>query len=164
MSTVVRKQAPRPARPVGRYWRGKAPKDAAEVASESEEDVGEGEEGEEDEDVLIGDIKKEEGDDDDDEAPAQRGPKAQVTTKINIAIKDVDISEEGKVIVAGRQESGRTRMEGMLLFELASRLMNFYILRRPRGRGGRGRGRRVCETGPGVRGSGMTFRQLHTLN
>jgi len=31
---------------------------------------------------------------------------------MNIALKDVSVSKEGKVIVAGREESGRTAMEG----------------------------------------------------
>jgi hypothetical protein len=34
MATTARKQAPRLAKPVGRYWKGKAPKGAADLPSD----------------------------------------------------------------------------------------------------------------------------------
>ncbi len=38
MATTARKQAPRLARPVGRYWKGKAPKDAAGLPSDESDE------------------------------------------------------------------------------------------------------------------------------
>ncbi|KAJ3506167.1 hypothetical protein NLJ89_g7016 [Agrocybe chaxingu] len=100
----VRKQAPRLARPAARYWKGKAPKGVTEVDSDSDaEDAGLQEEGppeeqdESEEEIGEFGIKQEQG---------------EVKPKLlNIALKDVSVSEDGKVIVAGREESGRTAME-----------------------------------------------------
>lgn len=124
MSTTVRKQAPRLAQPASRYWRGKAPKGVADIGSESEEDVGEqGQEGE-DEDVPFGGLEnneEEEEADDEDEVGEGNGHlikrPARALGKMNIALKDVDI-RDGKVIVAGREESGRTAMEGTVYVHL----------------------------------------------
>jgi len=92
MATTARKQAPRLARPAGRYWKGKAPKGAADLPSSDESD---------DEREL----PQEEGD------VAFEGRKGHRTGKMSVALKNVNISKEGKVIVAGRQEVGRTEME-----------------------------------------------------
>jgi hypothetical protein len=101
MSNVQRKQAPRPARPAARYWKGKAPKGVTEVHSDSDlEDEGVPEtveERQDDEDIEEFGVKQER------EPVKPRG--------MNIALKDVSVSKEGKVIVAGREESGRTEME-----------------------------------------------------
>ena len=112
MSTSVRKQAPRPARPVARYWRGKAPQGVAELSeSEDEDETGETQERDEEEGVMP--LTTVEGDEEDEEdEQGQFVPvKQKAVGKMNIALKDVDI-KEGKVIVAGREESGRTAVEG----------------------------------------------------
>lgn len=126
MATVQRKQAPRLARPAARYWKGKAPKGVVEAESDSDGDEEAQDELalQEDGDVRIRDVEmgaSGEGDEDEDEE--MRIPKARVDVKgksISVALKDVSVSKEGKVIVAGRLESGKTRMEaeeeGMLVF------------------------------------------------
>ncbi|KAF7340133.1 RdRP-domain-containing protein [Mycena venus] len=111
MSTT-RKQAPRLARPAARYWKGKAPK-GVDVDADSDSDQEElNQEPLEEGDVDIGgeqDIVSE-GDDDEDvkPVPAVQKPSAKA---MNVALRDVNISKDGKVIVAGREESGRTAME-----------------------------------------------------
>ena len=108
MSTTARKPAVRPARPVGRYWRGKAPKGAADLPSDSDsDDPNTREEGEYQDDVSIaGDVER---------SDIDSSTRPLTTTsdqkQISITLKDVDISKEGKVIVAGREESGKTVME-----------------------------------------------------
>ncbi|KAF9569808.1 hypothetical protein CPC08DRAFT_739086 [Agrocybe pediades] len=102
MSSTTRKPAPRLARPAVRYWKGKAPKGAAEVDSDSEEEevpthLEEG-------DVALDDHELDE--EDFTELGQIRGKQQQKA--MNIALKDVSVSKEGKVIVAGREESGRT--------------------------------------------------------
>ena len=107
MSSVSapRKQAARLPRPAARYWKGRAPKgvDAAPSDSEEEEDeqVEVGEEG----DVPIEDVEEDEGLEMRVEAakPAAKG--------INVALRDVNISREGKVTIAGKAEVGRTAAE-----------------------------------------------------
>ncbi|KAK0446416.1 splicing factor, Prp19-binding domain-containing protein [Desarmillaria tabescens] len=107
MSSAPRKQAPRLARPAARYWKGKAPKGVAEVDSESDEEAPEVEE---EGDVLIGGEQDIVQEDDEDLPTAQNVPKARIKS-MNVALKDVNISKDGKVIVAGRDESGRTALE-----------------------------------------------------
>ncbi|KAJ7642306.1 splicing factor, Prp19-binding domain-containing protein [Mycena rosella] len=107
--SAARKQAPRLARPAARYWKGKAPKGVVDADSDSEQEEA-GSVGDE-EDVDIGgdqDIVPEDDDDDDVKpVPAlQKAPKA-----MNVALRDVNISKDGKVIIAGREESGRTAVE-----------------------------------------------------
>ena len=110
MSSALRKPAPRLARPAARYWKGKAPKGVGEVLSDSDEDE-ELQQPEEEGDIQIGDqdFGQEE---DEDEPPIRAATKPVVTKSINVALKDVNISKDGKVIVAGREESGRTELEG----------------------------------------------------
>lgn len=107
MST--RKPAPRLARPAARYWKGKTPKGAGEIPSDSdeEEEPQQLEEG----DIQIGDQDFGE-EEDEDEPPIRAAAKPIATKSINVALKDVNISKDGKVIVAGREESGRTELEG----------------------------------------------------
>jgi len=114
MATSTRKQAPRLAKPAGRYWKGKAPKGATDFSSSSESDDDK-------------DLPHEEGDvafageqeflhakhDDEEEEDVEQGRK---TGRMSIALKNVNISREGKVIIAGRQEVGRTEVEGALAF------------------------------------------------
>lgn len=121
MATVPRKQAPRLARPAVRYWKGKAPKGVADAESDSdvddeqaEDELGEHEDG----DILI----KEAGDIDVTGSGEEEDDSMQFATlrgnakSMNIALKDVSISKDGNVIVAGRLESGKTEveLEGML--------------------------------------------------
>ncbi|KAJ3724303.1 microfibrillar-associated protein MFAP1, Zn finger, CCHC type protein [Lentinula guzmanii] len=106
------KQAPRLARPAARYWAGKAPKDVVEADSDTEEE-------EEDAQIEAGDVNIggeqeiiQEGDEDEDDEvdmPMKKG--VSKSKSMNITLRDVNISKEGKVIVAGRQESGKTALE-----------------------------------------------------
>lgn len=110
MATTARKQAPRLARPAGRYWKGKAPKGAADLPSDESDD--EREVPQEEGDVAFAgeqEFLHAEYDDDDDE---EQGRKGHRTGTMSVALKNVNISKEGKVIIAGRQEVGRTEMEG----------------------------------------------------
>ncbi|KAH9486695.1 Microfibrillar-associated protein 1 [Psilocybe cubensis] len=98
-----RKQAPRLARPAVRYWKGKAPKGAqVESDSEAEEVPSHLEEG----DVPLGD--QEIDDDEFSDLKTRNAKDVAAPRAMNIALKDVSVSKEGKVIVAGREESGRT--------------------------------------------------------
>lgn len=122
MATVPRKQAPRLARPAVRYWKGKAPKGVADAESDSDVDDEQAEdelgEQHEDGDILI----KEAGDIDVAGSGEEEDESMQFATlrgnakSMNIALKDVSISKDGNVIVAGRLESGKTEveLEGML--------------------------------------------------
>ncbi|KAG2109649.1 splicing factor, Prp19-binding domain-containing protein [Suillus discolor] len=109
LATQVRKHTSKPTRAAGRYWKGKAPK-GAEYHSDSDEDdedqleVQEG-------DVLIGGEQDivEEDEDEQTTLPVNTGQGRAKT--MNLALKDVNISKDGKVIVAGREESGRTKLE-----------------------------------------------------
>lgn len=111
-ATAPRKPAARLPRPAARYWKGKAPKGAGEVSSDDSDydEAAEAQEPEEEGDVLIHDITG----DDKDEARLdvrQTQQKPKTTKAINVALRDVNISKEGKVIVAGKEESGRTQAE-----------------------------------------------------
>ncbi|KZT42733.1 hypothetical protein SISSUDRAFT_843319 [Sistotremastrum suecicum HHB10207 ss-3] len=111
MSTTARKQAPRLARPAARYFKGKLPKgvDAADTKSDSEEEENLKEEEDENVDIPIGgESSSEEEDDGGVKQKVQQRRPPPVKKGINVALKDVNISSEGKVIVAGREESGRT--------------------------------------------------------
>ncbi|KAF5311837.1 hypothetical protein D9619_003078 [Psilocybe cf. subviscida] len=98
-----KKQAPRLARPAVRYWKGKAPKGIAEAESDSD--------AEEEEQPYLdeGDVPMDEEEVDGLEIRQQS--KAAAPKALNIALRDVEVSKEGKVIVAGREESGRTLEE-----------------------------------------------------
>ncbi|KAF8272349.1 splicing factor, Prp19-binding domain-containing protein [Lactarius quietus] len=109
----MRKQAPRPAKPTGRYWKGKAPKGAAELSSDSEEGDDERRLPEEEGDIAFTgeqefvravshDAEDEEGD----------GKKVQKTGKMSVALKNVNISREGKVIISGKEEPRGTEISG----------------------------------------------------
>lgn len=102
----ARKPAPRIARPAARYWQGKAPKGIVDVDSDSD---AEEEQVMEEGDVPIG------GDqdivDEDDEEMQLRTDAPKSMKSMNVTLKDVNISKDGKVIVGGREESGRTLEE-----------------------------------------------------
>ncbi|KAF8167858.1 splicing factor, Prp19-binding domain-containing protein [Crassisporium funariophilum] len=104
-----RKQAPRLARPAVRYWKGKAPKGAADVDTDSDADVEETGSNYEEGDVPIGGHDADEVDDDDFGFTQQR--EVVKAKAMNLTLKNVSVSKEGKVIVAGREESGRTALE-----------------------------------------------------
>jgi hypothetical protein len=113
MSTTIRKQAPRPARPAGRYWKGKAPKGAADLSSSDESDDGREAPQEEGDVAFAGEQAFLHAEYDGDEEEEQ-GRKGQRTGTMSVALKNVNISKEGKVLIDGRQEVGRTEMEGAL--------------------------------------------------
>lgn len=106
MSSATRKQAPRLAKPAVRYWKGKAPKGSAEVNSDSdvEEEPSNFEEG----DIPIVDHDEEEEEEGFGTIPKREMVKPRA---MNLSLKDVSVSKEGKVVVAGREESGRTALE-----------------------------------------------------
>lgn len=112
LATQVRKHTTaRPTKAAGRYWKGKAPKGVAEVPSDSGEEE-EQEQVQEEGDVPIGgeeDFVKEE--EEEEESLPIRSTQAKSARALNVSLKDVSISRDGKVIVAGREESGRTLME-----------------------------------------------------
>jgi microfibrillar-associated protein 1 len=125
--SVARKQAPRPARPAARYWKGKAPKGVTEVDSDSDD-----ERVREDLDDA-GDIPldSEFAADEDDES-VLKGAKGRVSGQvISVTLRDVNISRDGKVIVAGREESGRTAEEvndgAYFLSSILSLIPPFFI-------------------------------------
>lgn len=99
MAAVQRKQAPRPARPAGRYWKGKAPKGIEEVQSDSDVDEEELHEG-------SGEgVEELEGEDEEIENFAFRKEGDLLKPKgMNITLKDVSVSKEGRVLIAGREE------------------------------------------------------------
>ncbi|KAJ4471376.1 splicing factor, Prp19-binding domain-containing protein [Lentinula edodes] len=105
------KQAPRMARPAARYWAGKAPKNIVGADSDTEDEE-EQPQTEEEGDVNIGgeqEIIQDRDEDEDEDMPMKKqGLKSK---SMNIALRDVDISTDGKVIVAGRRESGKTVLE-----------------------------------------------------
>lgn len=111
-ATAQRKPAPRLPRPAARYWKGKAPKGAGEALSsdDSDYDAEQEQEPEEEGDVLIQDVQQ---DDDEDALDVQKPQKAAAAKgrAMNVALKDVNISKEGRVIVAGKEEVGRTGAE-----------------------------------------------------
>ncbi|KAF9454943.1 hypothetical protein P691DRAFT_620767, partial [Macrolepiota fuliginosa MF-IS2] len=121
-----RKQAPRLPRPAVRYWKGKAPKGVAELESDSdveEQAEDEFEQQHEEGDVLIqeaGDVDMGESEGEEEDEGMQL-PKVKMDAKgkiMRVALKDVSVSKEGAVVVAGRLESGRTEMEdgGMFFY------------------------------------------------
>ncbi|KAI9445518.1 microfibrillar-associated protein MFAP1, Zn finger, CCHC type protein [Lactarius indigo] len=111
MSTTIRKQAPRPAKPTGRYWKGKAPKGVADLPSSGseEDDDDERQVPEEEGDIAFAGEQEflraasdEEGD---------QSNKVQKTGKMNVSLKNVNISEEGKVIISGKEALVGTEMQ-----------------------------------------------------
>ncbi|KAG6869049.1 hypothetical protein C0993_004722 [Termitomyces sp. T159_Od127] len=105
---TVRKQAPRLPRPAARYWKGKAPKGTVEVHSDSENE--DAHSMEEDDDVAVGGEQDFAVEEEDQDLPMRADVK-RIVKSMNVTLKDVNISNDGKVIVAGREESGRTALE-----------------------------------------------------
>lgn len=114
MSTsTTRKPAPRIAKPAYRYRPGKAPKgyeDAVEEDSDEGEEV-EGAEGEDEEgaEERLSEVEDEE---DDGGMAIKTAPVAKQAKGMSLNLKQVDISKDGKVIIGGKEETGRTAMEG----------------------------------------------------
>ncbi|KAI0668737.1 splicing factor, Prp19-binding domain-containing protein [Trametes maxima] len=118
MSSAARKPAARLPRPAARYWKGKAPKGADAAESESDYDEGaEEQEPQEEGDELIRDVggdEEGEGVEEEEDGLEVRRQKAvgrPARGAINVSLRDVNISREGKVIVGGKEESGRTAAE-----------------------------------------------------
>ncbi|KAL1738623.1 microfibrillar-associated protein MFAP1, Zn finger, CCHC type protein [Schizophyllum fasciatum] len=111
MSSAVRKQAPRPARPAARYWKGKAPKgvDVAALSDSDEEE--EQNELQEEGDVSMAGDQLVQGEDEEEDMQMRAVAQKAAAKTMNVTLKDVNISKDGKVIVAGREESGRTLEE-----------------------------------------------------
>lgn len=103
----VKKAAPL-ARPAVRYWQGKAPKGVSEARSDSED--------EEQDDNVEGDVAMS-GEQDILNMPEEQpndwtaNIKDKVMKTMNVSLKDVNISEDGKVIIGGCEELGRTAAE-----------------------------------------------------
>jgi microfibrillar-associated protein 1 len=120
MATTIRKQAPRLARPVGRYWKGKAPKGAADLSSDESDEEKEEVLQEEGDVAFAGEQEflHTENDDEEkeEEEEEEEGRKGYRTGRMSVALKNVNISKEGNVIVAGKQEVGRTEAEGTIYF------------------------------------------------
>jgi microfibrillar-associated protein 1 len=114
MSATIRKQAPRLAKPAARYWKGKAPKGVVDIPSDSDEEQEE-QAVQEEGDVLISGEQDfgedQDGEDEEDGVGVGRPVERKPLKAMNVALKDVNISRDGKVIVAGREESGKTAAE-----------------------------------------------------
>ncbi|KAG8767722.1 hypothetical protein FRC12_006078 [Ceratobasidium sp. 428] len=99
MQTARKSAAARPARPAGRYWKGKAPKGAdVSALSDSDSDAGQ-EEGVEGEEQEIGEDEFELAvkDETDAAATVKKG-----VAKMSVALRDVDV-RDGKVYVGGQE-------------------------------------------------------------
>ncbi|OAX43640.1 hypothetical protein K503DRAFT_789395 [Rhizopogon vinicolor AM-OR11-026] len=116
LATQVRKHTVKPTHAAGRYWKGKAPKGAAEFPSDSDEEDEEPELQEEGDVLIAGEQDIVEEEDEEGTLPVKAG-QGRVAKTMNLSLKDVNISKEGKVIVAGREESGRTKLEDDILEE-----------------------------------------------
>ena len=103
-ATARRKPAARLPRPAARYRTGQVPKGAGELVSDSDEEE-EAEVGEEEGDVPIEDVEEEDG------LEVRKDAVKAATRGINVTLRDVNISKEGKVTVAGRAEVGKTAVE-----------------------------------------------------
>ncbi|KAK2461732.1 hypothetical protein APHAL10511_006195 [Amanita phalloides] len=102
-TTAVRKPAPRLPQPASRYWKGKAPKGVTSVQSDSDE--------EEEQPVHDeGDVVPFNGDQYIEDVEGEEVEQKTLKT-MSVSLRDVNISKEGRVIVAGREESGRTLKE-----------------------------------------------------
>jgi microfibrillar-associated protein 1 len=113
MSTT-RKQAPRPAKPTGRYWKGKAPKGAAELpSSDSEEGDDEGQVPEEEGDIAFAGEQEFLRAASHEDEEGEQNNKVQKTGKMSLALKNVNISKDGKVIISGKEELGGTEIQGV---------------------------------------------------
>jgi microfibrillar-associated protein 1 len=169
MSAARRPQAPRLARPAARYWKGKAPKGAAAVADDSDEDedadaapdapADEGAVSVSGEQAFAG--AGEDGDEDEDEDGGLARPAQAPRRGLNVALRDVNISRDGRVVVAGREESGRTAAEaGASCARSGARRCS-----RSSGRRGErgGRGGRCCIRGRRGARCDMTLDLMFTL-
>lgn len=103
MST--KKPAPRLARPAHRYYKGKAPKDAGDALSSDEEEPERDLQVEADEEA-IGSF----GDDDAENFIAPKSAIEKNLKPLRVALGNVEV-KDGRVIVDGQLESGRTLVE-----------------------------------------------------
>ncbi|TCD65238.1 hypothetical protein EIP91_002946 [Steccherinum ochraceum] len=107
-ATAPRKQAARLPRPAARYRKGQVPKGAEVLPSDSEEEDDEQQQLEEEGDVMIGEA---ESDEEEDALEVREVKKARVKKGMNVSLKDVKVSKEGKVMVSGKEEVGKTLIE-----------------------------------------------------
>lgn len=101
------KKAARLARPANRYRRGRLPEGVKQTADSDDSDE-EQQDDEEPGDVPIGGSADEEEDED---LPLPQQPITRPAKKMNLTLRDVDISRDGKVTIAGKEEVGRTEVE-----------------------------------------------------
>ncbi len=111
-TTAARKPAPRLPQPASRYWKGKAPKGAVDVQSDSDYEEEEQPTRDDGDVPLSGDQYIEDAEEEEEMSfrTAEHGEQKNLKT-MSVSLRDVNISKEGKVIVAGREESGRTMEE-----------------------------------------------------
>lgn len=106
MATLPRKPAPRPAKPAHRHFARKAPKDARDLDESSEEEQ-EQAVVEEQSDVEIGTFTNEL----DSQTFAGAGKTQEKGAKaLKVALGNVQV-QDGKVIIDGKAESGKTLVE-----------------------------------------------------
>ena len=123
-ATAPRKPAVRLPKPAARYWKGKAPKGADALPSDSED------EDEEEQQLEEGDeaIETIEEDEEEEGLEVRQTVQKGAARGINVALRDVNISKDGKVIVAGREEVGRTEAEIGVLHAIRTADSIFTIL------------------------------------
>ena len=140
MSSAPRKPAPRLPKPAARYRKGKAPKGFDAAAAESDSDYDEVEEQQEEQDegdVLIRDVGEEDEEEEDGLTVRRDAVGKQAKGAISVSLRDVNISKEGKVIVGGKEESGRTAtelQEGMLYTSVVKFCVDTWVAGRGRRR------------------------------
>jgi|SRR6267378_3509524 len=125
MSTrTIRKQAPRPSKPTGRYWKGKAPKGAAELSSSDEEGDDEKQLPEEEGNIAFA------GEQDflctasHEDEEGQQSNRVQKTGKMSLALRNVNISKDGKVIISGKEEERGIEIQGAFFPSIVSNILN----------------------------------------
>ncbi|KIJ45096.1 hypothetical protein M422DRAFT_29947 [Sphaerobolus stellatus SS14] len=111
MQAGRKRDAPRLARPAARYYKGRAPKGVSEAAQDSDSEYDEEAEQQQPEDVPIGDVSADEEEEEEDNDLVVQQQRTETKKSMNVALRSVNISKEGKVVVDGREESGRTAME-----------------------------------------------------
>ncbi|KZV95604.1 hypothetical protein EXIGLDRAFT_748065 [Exidia glandulosa HHB12029] len=104
------KAAARLARPAKRYRPGKLPEGVKQLADSDDDD----EEEQPDDDAEPGDVPiggSDDEEEDEDLPLPQQGAPVRAQKKMNLALRDVNVTREGKVTVAGKLEVGRTGAE-----------------------------------------------------
>jgi microfibrillar-associated protein 1 len=110
MQTTKKKDAPRLAAPAALYRKGKAPKGVWEV-QDSDSDYEDEHAQEPEGDVPVGSVAVDNEGDEDDRQNIISHIFMETKKSINVTLRNVNISKEGKVVIDGREESGRTITE-----------------------------------------------------